>query len=69
MSPVTSGTDNREADVTQTMQGGFHKPSSGKERTLQGVKTYVYVGTEVRAFPSPISGVLYTLVSIKSRRI
>lgn len=45
-STLSSGTENRETDVTQTMQGGFHKPSSGKERTLQGVKTYVYVGTE-----------------------
>ncbi|GFS17212.1 WD repeat-containing protein 63 [Elysia marginata] len=45
-SALSSGTENRENDVTQTMQGGFHKPSSGKERTLQGVKTYVYVGTE-----------------------
>ena len=45
---VASGTDYKEHDPTATAQGGFHKPSSGKERTLQSVKTYIYVGTEVR---------------------
>lgn len=45
-SSLTSGTDYKENDPTSTAQGGYHKPSSGKERTLQGVKTYVYVGTE-----------------------
>ncbi|CAL1545233.1 unnamed protein product [Lymnaea stagnalis] len=40
-------TDYKEQDSTKTMQGGFHKPSTaGKERILQSVKTYIFVGTE-----------------------
>jgi len=44
-SSLGSGADIKEGDAGG-MQGGFNKPSSGKERTLQSVKTYVYVGTE-----------------------
>lgn len=43
--------DTTEKDPTQTMTGGFAsnipKPSSGKERTLEGVRTCLFTGTEV----------------------
>ncbi|XP_059149389.1 dynein axonemal intermediate chain 3-like [Physella acuta] len=45
-STLGTGTEFKEVDLTKSMQGGFSKPSSGKERTLQGVKTHIFVGTE-----------------------
>ena len=43
--------ENVEKDMTSTMGGAFTagvtKPGSGKERTLHGVMTYLYIGTEV----------------------
>ncbi|XP_076440866.1 dynein axonemal intermediate chain 3-like isoform X2 [Babylonia areolata] len=49
-SVLTKVEDEKEKDATATMGGGFTagiaKPGSGKERTLQGVQTYLYIGTE-----------------------
>jgi hypothetical protein len=48
---VKRAEDEKDLTGTGTMGGGFvsgvHKPSSGKERTLQGVPTFLYIGTEV----------------------
>lgn len=45
-----SSDTNVDRDLTTTMGGGFtagvSKPGSGKERTLQSVQTYMYIGSE-----------------------
>ncbi|KAL8583506.1 hypothetical protein ACOMHN_056316 [Nucella lapillus] len=49
-SALSKMTDTGEKDMTSTMTGAFTssltKPGSGKERTLQGVQTSLYIGTE-----------------------
>lgn len=49
-SALNRAADQFEKDTTATMGGGFTsgiaKPGSGKERTLQTVQTYLYIGTE-----------------------